>query len=124
MANKYKTNAIELVQDEENGEVQTKVYYTPTYIKGGVLLEALALSEEFMGQADKDGKEERMSEPEMIDKLASFVADRIYNGQFSKDELIDGLHAPSLMQTLQEQVVFVSRGEQTKEAKKLVEKKN
>jgi len=64
------------------------------------------------------------SEKELIDKLLSFVADKVYGGQFTRDELFNGLHAPSAIQALQEQIMFVSRGFQNDATKKYLVKKN
>jgi hypothetical protein len=59
----------------------------------------------------------------MIDKLIDFVANKIYNKQFTKEELFNGLHAPDAIETLQRQIMFVAQGQQTDETKKFLAKK-
>ncbi|WP_412177911.1 phage tail assembly chaperone G [Priestia flexa] len=49
----------------------------------------------------------------------------MYKDKFTREELIDGLHAPEAVETLQNQILFVAQGYQTDETKKfLSEKKN
>ncbi len=118
MAN-LKRNALELVKsyDAENDKVETKVYYTPAFIPLGVVYEAIDLTERM------EKNEEKKSEKELINELVAFVANDIYKGQFTVEELENGLHAPDAMRVLQEQIVFVARGGQSQEAKKLVAKR-
>lgn len=119
MAN-LKRSAIELVTkyDEVNDEIETQVYFTPSFIKLSVVYEAIDLSE----RTEKN--EEKKSEKEIFNEMADFVANSIYNGKFTTEELINGLHAPQAVETLQEQIFFVARGEQSNETKKLLKKKN
>lgn len=115
MAN-LKRNMIELVKDVKEGEIVTEKYLTPVFLPMSVVYEALDLSDELAsGQA---------KEREMIDKLLDFVANKVYKGQFTKEELINGLHAPDAIQSLQEQILFIAQGQQTDETKKFLAKKN
>lgn len=114
MAN-LKRNMIELVKEVKEGEIVTEHYVTPVFLPMSVVYEAIDLSEELSnGQA---------KEKEMIDKLINFVAEKVYKGQFTKDELINGLHAPDAIQTLQEQILFIAQGQQTNETKEYLAKK-
>lgn len=115
MAN-LKRNMIELVKDVKEGEIVTEKYLTPVFLPMSVVYEALDLSDELAsGQA---------KERDMIDKLLDFVANKVYKGQFTKEELINGLHAPDAIQSLQEQILFIAQGQQTDETKKFLAKKN
>lgn len=124
MAN-LKRTAIELVTeyDEVNDEVKTQVYFTPKFIPFSVVYEAVELSER-VEETGKKKTEDNFSETEFFDEMADFVANKIYAGKFTTEQLINGLHAPDAVQTLQEQVMFVAQGAQSAQAKKLMEKKN
>lgn len=115
MAN-LKRNMIELVKEVKEGEVLTEKYWTPVFIPMSVVYEAIDLSEE-LGKGDA-------KEREVMDKLLDFVANKVYKGQFTKEELINGLHAPMAIQSLQEQILFIAQGNQTEETKKYLAKKN
>lgn len=121
MAN-LKRTAIELVTeyDEVNDEVKTQIYYTPKFIPFAVVYEAVELSERVEKVGEK--KEESFSETQFFDEMADFVANKVYAGKFTTEELINGLHAPDAVQTLQEQVMFIAQGAQSPQAKKLMEK--
>lgn len=116
MAN-LKRNMIELVKEVKEGEVVTEKYLTPVFIPLSVVYQAIDLSKDM-------AKVTSENEREMIDKLVDFVANDIYKGQFTKEELINGLHAPDAIETLREQVIFITRGYQSDETKKFLEKKN
>lgn len=110
-----KRNMIELVLEVKEGELVTKKYVTPVFIPLTVVYEAIDVMAELnsrkTGQAEKD----------MIDKVLIFVADKVYNKQFTRDDLFKGLHGPGAINELFMQVLFVARGEQTEEAKKYLE---
>ncbi|MDN4525320.1 phage tail assembly chaperone G [Fictibacillus fluitans] len=114
MAN-LKRNMIELVTDVKEGEVITEKFLTPVFIPFSVVYEALDLEQELS---------ENANEKELLEKYMYFVANKIYKGQFTKEQLYSGLHAPSAYQVLQDQILFVSQGYQTEETKKFLEKKN
>ncbi|WP_350300594.1 phage tail assembly chaperone G [Peribacillus frigoritolerans] len=119
MAN-LKRNMIELVKEVKEGEIVTEKHLTPIFIPFSVVYEAVDLTQEM----EKSEKEKNASsEKEMIDKLLEFVANKIYNKQFTKEDLFNGLHAPDAIQTLQEQIIFVAQGRQTDETKKFLAKK-
>lgn len=87
--------SIKLVTDFATGE--TKEFFQPTHIKGSVALEGLTIGKEI----DKKGDN---IEPEDIKKIAAFVAKDIYGGEFTADQLIDGIHAPSLFVEIMSQL--------------------
>ncbi|PKR82562.1 phage tail assembly chaperone G [Heyndrickxia camelliae] len=113
MAN-LKRNMIELVKEVKEGEIVTEKFLTPIFIPLSVVYEAIDIIDET----------ENISERELIDKLLDFVTNRIYNKQFTKDDLINGLHAPNAMETLMEQVTFIAQGQQNEETKKFLAKKS
>lgn len=108
---------IELVKEVKEGEVVTETYLTPVFIPLSVVYQAIDLSKDIQ-------KVTIETEKEMIEKLVDFVANEVYKGQFTKDELINGLHAPDAIETLREQVIFITRGYQSEKTKKFLEKKN
>lgn len=113
---KLKRNMIELVKDVQGEEVITEKYWTPVFIPLTVVYEAIDLMEE------AEAKEAK--ERDILDKFIDFVASKVYKGQFTKDELINGLHAPDAIPTLREQIFFIAQGQQTDETKKFLAKKN
>ncbi|WP_342515413.1 hypothetical protein [Sutcliffiella sp. FSL R7-0096] len=120
MAN-LKRNRIELVTGVNGEEVVTKNYLTPVFIPFGVVYEAMDLKDEI---EESSKEEEPGKEKVLMDKMVNFIAEKVYNKQFTKEDLINGLHAPNAMQELQEQLAFVANGQQTDATKKFLEKKN
>lgn len=112
-----KRNMIELVKEVKSGEVVTEKYWTPVFIPLSVVYEAIDLGAEL-----EDG--EKNSERELIDKLIDFVANKVYKGEFTKEDLINGLHAPEAIETLQQQIMFIAQGSQSNATKEFLAKKN
>lgn len=119
MAN-LKRNMIELVKNPDEvlkgGEVEVEKYWTPAFIPFSVIRDAVQVQTEI--------EKGDMTELEMIDKLADFVANNIYAGQFTKDDIYNRLHAPNGTDELQAQLMFVANGQQSDSTKKFLEKKN
>ena len=104
--------SIELVVDFETGE--TKTFYQPKHIKGSVALEGLSLGKEFQEKGENNiGKDDFM-------KLASFIAEQLYNNKFTAEECIDGIDARSLFQTLMEQLTSVFGDDSGKSSKEKI----
>lgn len=114
MAN-LKRSKIELVLEVKEGEVITKTYLTPPFLPLSVVYEGLDLAAEI-----EDGD---LSEREKLEKLTVFTADTLYKGQFTVDELTNGLHGPEAIETLQEQLIFSTNGYQSDETKNFLAKK-
>ena len=110
MAN-LKRNMIELVEEVKEGEIVSKKYLTPMFISLSVLYEALDMIEEI----DNNKKEK-----DIIEKMLDFVTTKIYNNQFTREQLFDGLHAPDCSKILYEQILFVTQGAQNDETKKFM----
>lgn len=106
------TKSIELVMDFETGEKKT--FHQPEHIVGSATLEGLTIGK----QMQKKGEEN--IDPSDIERIADFVAEKLYAGKFTREELIDGLHAPLMMPTLMDQLssVFGDETENFTQAKK------
>lgn len=117
MAN-LKRNMIEIVTEVKEGELVTKKFVTPMFIPMRVVYEAIDLV------AELNTRKNSAEEKDLIEKLGSFIAEKVYNGQFTKDELFDGIHAPNAIDELFSQILFISRGEQSEEVKKFLAKKD
>lgn len=115
MAN-LKRSKIELVTEVKEGEIITKVFYTPPFLPMSVMYEGLDVAE-----AIENGE---LSEREKLEKMAIFVADTLYKGQFTTEDIENGLHGPEAIEALQEQLVFSTNGYQSDETKNFLAKKN
>lgn len=93
MASKNGTK-IELITayNEEKDEF-TKKTYTVGYIKGRVLMEALKI------QSEMEAGE--LTDALFFEELVDFVTNTVFQGQFTTDELLDGVQSSELMDTLQ-----------------------
>ncbi|WP_260399899.1 phage tail assembly chaperone G [Peribacillus simplex] len=89
MAN-LKRNMIKLVKEVKEGEVITETYLTPVFIPFSVVYEAVDIQEDI----DKN----TLTEKELFDKMIDIVANKIYNKQFTIQDLLNGLHAPDAIQ--------------------------
>jgi hypothetical protein len=105
---------IEIVKEVKEGEIVTQKYLTPVFIPFSIIYEALDMIEEI---------NEAKTEKDLLDKMIDFVAARIYNNQFSKEELFNGLHAPDASRILYEQILFITQGAQSDDTKKYLTNK-
>ena len=115
MAN-LKRSKIELVTEVKEGEIVTKTFLTPPFLPMSVLYEGLDVAEEV-----ENGE---LSEREKMEKLTIFTADTLYKGQFTTEELVNGLHGPEAIEILQEQLIFATNGYQSDETKNFLAKKH
>lgn len=116
MAN-LKRNMIELVKEVKEGEIITGKYLTPVFIPLSVVYQAIDLTTELE-------KVTNATEKELIDKLVDFIVNDVYKNQFSKEDLINGLHAPEAVRILQEQILFIAQGYQSDETKNYLAKRS
>ncbi|WP_337227982.1 phage tail assembly chaperone G [Staphylococcus succinus] len=108
MTKQTKVNFIELIKGEnENGELETEIFVTRKFIPFPELME---LTKRLEALKDK-------SEMEAMQEMFKIVAD-LYKGKFTVEELMNGLHAPEAVETLQEQIQFVSEGYVSEEHQK------
>src|SRR5690606_2553911 len=102
MAN-LKRNSIELFKEVKEDEVITEKFWTPPFIPLKVVYEAADL----MGKYEKIGPDSgELTSAEVrssLEEMTEFVANRIYAGQFTKEELEERFHAPDAYGAMQEQ---------------------
>lgn len=115
MAKQTKLHFIELITDvKDDGEFETKIYFTPKFIPFSKLMTITDRLEEIEKlEKESDSEKEQVSEKETIKEMFKLVAEDIYNNQFTPEELMDGLHAPEAIKTVQEQIAFISEGKVT-----------
>ena len=105
-----KRNFIKLVQVDKKGNAVTDTegnakfdtFITPTQIPFRKIYDAADLMD---GASDVE-----KSAQENIDEMLNMVVD-IYNHQFTKDDLLDRLHAPDAVEELQQQIEFIAQGQ-------------
>lgn len=130
MAKQLKRNKLDIVTGvNDQGEIQVNTYITPVFISSELWYEAIDTMEQ-LDEMEKENaalpedEQRKMSElmSEQIDLLIDMVV-KIYDNAFTRDQLKEGLHAPQIMETLQNQVLFIAQGQQDEETKKYFEKK-
>jgi hypothetical protein len=115
--NMAKRNFIKLIQIDKKGNAVTDsegnakydTFITPTQIPFRKIYDAANLMD--------DASNEEASAQENIEQMLDMVVD-IYNNQFTKDDLLDRLHAPDAVEELQQQIQFIAQGEMDDERKK------
>ncbi|MCM2675577.1 phage tail assembly chaperone G [Alkalicoccobacillus plakortidis] len=129
MAN-LKRHTIELITEvKDDGDIVSMTYITTPFIRTDVTYEAMDIAEK-MEEQGKDQKEDDDKKPltnrELFDLLVDFTV-KLYNKQFTKKDLLAGLHGPDALKTLQEHVAFVMTGTQSEQntemTKKFLERK-
>ncbi|MCU7557254.1 phage tail assembly chaperone G [Macrococcus capreoli] len=107
---------ITLVTDAEKG---TEKEFTSIFTKGSLAMRALKI-----GKAFEELPEGTTPDIALIDELADVVASS-YNDQFTKDEMIDGIDAPVLFETLMDQLQSIfGQKEVTNTTKDFLSEKN
>lgn len=109
-----KKHYLPLYEQNANGEWELKPVFTPDFIPFKTVISATKMA----AQMQKDTTGEK--EIEMLGEMMSFVANDIYQGKITTQDLEEKLYAPDAIETLKEQIAFVSQGYQTKEAKEFV----
>ena len=112
-----KRNFIKLTQIDKKGNAVTDTegnakydtFITPTQIPFRKIYDAADLMDG-EGEGDKSSKEG-------FDEMLDMVVD-IYNNQFTKDDLLDRLHAPDAIEELNGQIEFIAQGQMDDERKK------
>ena len=116
-----KRNFIKLVQVDKKGNAVTDTegnakfdtFITPTHIPFRKIYDAANLMD--------NSSDVEKSAQENIDEMLDMVVD-IYNHQFTKDDLLDRLHAPDAVEELQQQIEFIAQGQMDEERKKQLAK--
>lgn len=117
-----KRHAIELVVEVKEGEIDKKTYLTPAFLPMKVVYEAIEVYAEIEKNEQKEGTDVT-KEKELYTRIMDFVANQVYGGQFTPDDIFNGLHAPDVNKVLFDQVLFVARGVQNDFTKKYLAKK-
>lgn len=114
---------IELVKNPDEvlngGEAEIEKVWTPAFISWGTVRQAMQTLMEYENEAK--------SEFEVIDKMEEFVANDVFGGKITVDDLRNRLHAPNAIQALKNIVEFVAYGDPEQEANEtraFLEKKN
>ncbi|MDG0860327.1 phage tail assembly chaperone G [Staphylococcus equorum] len=105
-----KRNFIKLIKEMKDDKPVFNTYLTPSFISFRKMYEAADVQDEVQ---DADQENERKAMDEMLDMVVS-----IYDNQFTRDQLIDGLHSPDAIRTLNEQIDWVAQGRMNEDAKK------
>lgn len=110
-----KRNFIKLVQVDNKGKAvldsdgnpKYDTFITPAQIPFRMIYNATDLM---------DGSDEESSKQSMDEMLDLVV--NIYQKQFTKDDLLDRLHAPDAVDELTQQIEFIAQGQMDDERKK------
>lgn len=114
--NNLKQHYILFTETKENGALHTYPVFTPDFIPFKTVIAATKMAAEIQ-KADSSE-----AEMQMLNRMVAFVAEDIYQGRITVKDIEDKLHAPDALETLKEQIAFVSQGYQTDEAKKFMKK--
>ncbi|WP_414043084.1 phage tail assembly chaperone G [Macrococcus sp. EM39E] len=107
---------ITLVTDFNKG---TKKEFTSDFAKGSLAFRAFKI-----GKAFENMPQDTTPDVELFEELADVVTVS-YNGQFTKEELLDGIDAPDLFEVLMEQLQSIfTKKEIADTTKDFLDKKN
>lgn len=95
------------IKDNETQEVETKTYQYPFFVKGIFTKMAVDLGEKL------ESKEYTFTS-EMFDELANFFVE-LYNNQFTKDELMEGINQGLIVNTFIAMLFGVLQGDSKNE---------
>lgn len=122
MAN-LKRNSIELFKEVKDDEVITEKFWTPPFLSLKAVYEAADLMAKYE-KVDENNKELTSLEiKSSLEEMCDFVANRVYEGQFTKEDLEERYHGPGAYYDMQSQIMFVAWGIQNDETKKFLAKK-
>ncbi|TDM35190.1 phage tail assembly chaperone G [Macrococcoides canis] len=110
-----KRNFIKLVENvqevvEKNAEPKFKTFVTPSFIPLRKIYDATDIQNELENNNN-------LTEREQMDMMLDMVVD-IYGKQFTKNELLEGLHSPDAGVELMEQMEWVVQGKMDEARKK------
>ncbi|RAI79297.1 hypothetical protein BFS35_012110 [Macrococcoides goetzii] len=105
-----KRNFIKLVKDVKDDKPVFDTYLTPTFIPFRKMYDAADVQDEIENNKS-------LTEKQQMDIMLDMVVD-IYNKQFTRDQLLDGLHSPDAGQELMSQIEWVAQGKMDEERKK------
>lgn len=112
---------LELVKNPEGvakgDEPEIEKVWTPAFIPLRVARDAIEVWNEV--ETNK-----QMTESEKFDRIAGFVANEIFAGKITTDDIFNRLHAPGGLDILKQQLIFAAQGQQSDETKNYMAKKN
>lgn len=104
-----KRNFIKLVKDIKDGQPIYDTYLTPAFVPFRKMYQATDTQASL-----EDGS---LTEKEQMDLMLDMVVE-IYDKQFTRDELINGLHSPDAVEVLNDQIEWIAQGKMNEERKK------
>lgn len=104
-----KRNFIKLIKEIKDEKPIYDTYLTSAFIPFRKMYEAADVQDEL-----ETGE---LSERQQMDSMLDMVVD-IYDKQFTRDQLIDGLHSPDAVGVLNGQIEWVAQGQMNDERKK------
>lgn len=109
-----KRNFIKLIKEvKDDNEVIYNTYLTPVFVPFRMMYEASDVQSELEKASETKEEDPKKEMDMMLDMVV-----KIYNNQFTRDELIDGLHSPDAVRILSEQIDWVAQGKMNDQAKK------
>lgn len=107
-------NSIELMKEIKGDEVVVERFWTPPFTPGSVTKEALSLMAKHEAQEEELQKSKKeMGSKELLEIRAEymdFIANRLYDKQFTVEDLEERYHGPQSYFDFQEQVRYASVG--------------
>lgn len=119
MAN-LKRTYIELVKNVDEvmkgGEPELEKVWTPHFLPWKTVREGM--------QILMEKEQETTNEFELIEQMEEFIANKIFGGTITVEDLQERLHAPNAMETMRNVIEFVTSGQESDELRAFLEKKN
>lgn len=110
-----KRNFIKLIKNPEEvlkgAEPLYNTYVSPNFVPYRKMYEALEILEKNSGE-DSD-----VSQVEITNIMIDFICE-LYGNQFTKDDVLDGIHSPNANEEIESQIQFFAQGVQTDSQKK------
>lgn len=117
---KLKRTYIELVKNVDEvlkgGEPELEKVWTPHFIPWRTVREGMQLLMRLEQNTEDDF--------ELIEQMEVFIAERIFGGAITVEDLQERLHAPNALEAMQRVIEFVTSGQESDELRTFLEKKN
>lgn len=119
MAN-LKRSYIELVKNVDEvvkgGEPELEKVWTPHFLPWKTVREGM--------QILMEKEQETTNDFELIEQMEEFIANKIFGGAITVEDLQERLHAPNAIEAMQNVIEFVTSGQESDELRAFLEKKN
>ena len=122
MAN-LKRNSIELVKEVKGDEIEKQRFLTPPFTPTRITKEALGILAKYEELEIEKGHLSANDLVTMMDDMSEFIANRLYDGQFTKEDLDEKYHGPNAFEDFKQQVQFTASGMQSQETKNFLKSK-